>query len=189
MSHKFLFDANFHLFLNKIDQEFSEEIKQKGCPFCGEKLHQADYPRSPLGMPQLFRDLYERRLSFCCEVCRKRTTPPSVRFFGRRWYPAPLFILISLLTLGINKRRQTQIHRYFGINVSLSTWKRWRQWWEESFMTKPFWQKMNWIVPPLQRNGPFPRAFLEVFQGKFEEKMFLILRFISPLTIENFKII
>jgi hypothetical protein len=189
MSHKFLSDANFHLLLTKIDEEFSEEVKQKGCPDCGGMLHQANYPRSPLGMPLLFRDLYERRLSFCCEVCRKRTTSPSVRFFGRRWYPMPLLILISLLTLGINKRRQTQIQRYFGISVSLSTWKRWRQWWEESFMTTLFWQEKRWIVHPLQINGPFPRAFLEVFQGKLEDTMCLILRFLSPLTIENFKVI
>ncbi len=189
MSHKFLFDANFHLLLNKIDEEFFKEIKEKGCPSCGGKLHKSNYPRSPFGMPQAFRSFYEERFSFCCEECRKRTTPPSVRFFGRRWYPAPLFMLICLLELGISKHRQAQIQRHFGITISLSTWKRWRSWWQESFKETSFWKITQGIIPLSQIYGPFPRAFLKTFQGSLEEKIRFLLRFLSPLTICNFQII
>ncbi len=140
MSQNFLFSATFHLVLNKIDQELAKEVKQLGCLYCGHKLHQANYPRSPVGLSSQFRDHYDERLSFCCDTCRKRTTPQSVRFFGRRWFPAPLLILISALMLGINDRRREQVKKHFGIIVSESTWKRWRRWWHESFQATLFWQ-------------------------------------------------
>ena len=54
MSHKFLLNASFHSLLNAIDQELAEQALKKGCSHCGGKLHQADYPRSPFGIPQPF---------------------------------------------------------------------------------------------------------------------------------------
>jgi hypothetical protein len=182
MSHKFLFDANFHLLLNTIDQEIAKETQQKGCIHCGNKLHQANYPRSPVGIPSEFRCAYDERLSFCCDECRRRTTPQSVRFFGRRWFPAPLLILVSALMLGINERRLAQVKRHFGIAVSESTWKRWRRWWRESFMATQFWQQAKGLAPTAIETRSFPRALLSVFPGVLEEKMRLLLRFLSPLT-------
>jgi hypothetical protein len=183
MSQNFLFDTSFHLLLNKIDQEFAEKIRQQGCS-CGGKLHQADYPRSPFGLPALFRANYDERFSFCCNTCRKRITPQSVRFFGRRWFPAPLLLLISVLSLGVSNRRCAQVRRYFGIFISESTWRRWRRWWRESFMATPFWQQAKGSFLPTDQimQGPFPRVLLAEFQGKIEEKIILLLRFLSPLT-------
>lgn len=182
MSHKFLFNASFHLLLNTMDHELAEEVRNKGCS-CGGKLHQADYPRSPFGLPAQFRSDYGERISFCCDTCRKRTTPSSVRFFGRRWFPAPLFILISVLMLGINERRLAQIKRHFGIVISESTWKRWRRWWRASFMSTKFWQMAKGLVATtLETNLPFPRSLLSLFSGAFEEKMVFLLRYLSPLT-------
>ena len=42
------------------------------------------------------------RLSFCCDRdgCRKRVTPPSVRFLGRKVFLAVAVILISAITKG-----------------------------------------------------------------------------------------
>ena len=80
MSQNFLYNASFHSLLNTIDQELAEQTKEKGCSYCGKQLHQADYPRSPFGLPAQFRTAYEERFSFCCTDCRKRTTPASVRF-------------------------------------------------------------------------------------------------------------
>jgi hypothetical protein len=182
MSHKFLFNASFHFLLNSIDQEFAIETQKKGCPYCGNKLHQANYPRSPFGMLSPFRHYYDERLSFCCDSCRKRTTPQSVRFFGRHWYPAPFLMLISALTLGINERRLLQVKRHFGIVVSESTWKRWRRWWRDSFITTAFWRKERSLIPTvIETKKTLPRALLNVFQGVLEEKMRYLLRFLSPL--------
>lgn len=110
MSHKFLFDASFHSLLEAIDREFLQEQKRQKCE-CGGHFHQADYPRSPMGVPIFLRNHYESRLSLCCSDCRKRLTPQLVRFFGRRWFPAPFFLLISVLSLGINTRRLQQIKK------------------------------------------------------------------------------
>jgi len=134
MSHKLLLDVNFHSLLIKLDQELATGVVQKGCCHCGGQLHRSDYPRSPLGLPAQVRDSYESRMSWCCGNCRKRTTPASVRFFGRRWYPGPLLVLISSLTLGINERRCRQLKHHFGVMVSQTTWKRWRRWWQAEFI-------------------------------------------------------
>jgi hypothetical protein len=191
MYQNLLFNASFHLFLTQIDREFAEEVKQAGCPDCGGTLHLADYPRSPVGVPPPVREHYERRLSFCCSRCRTRVTPPSVRFFGRRWYPAPVFIFISALRLGISDRRLAQIKKHIGITANETTWKRWRRWWREFFWVTPFWQQAKGLLPPHPKiiQGCFPRVLLNIFNGPLEEKMRLLLKFLSPLTTRVFRIL
>lgn len=184
MSQNFLFKSSFHALIFKIDEEIAENYIKKGCVYCGGKLHQANYPRSPMGMPVEFQDQYDCRISFCCGGCRRRTTPPSVRFFGRRWYPAPLHIFISIMTRGINKRRIALIKKYFGIVVYESTWRRWRKWWRDEFVITKFWQKQKGCLMPSDEitQGPFPRVIFDSYTGNIEEKMLLFLPFLSPLT-------
>lgn len=186
MSHNFFWNANFHLLLNIIDQDLATQAQQEGCPQCGHKLHQANYPRSPVGMPLHFRSYYDERLSFCCEICRQRMTPASVRFFGRRWYPGPLFVLISALLRGITESLLREIKGSFGILMTPSTLKRWRQWWDEVFPLTSFWKQASGLIPPLDPDlglqRSFPRALLDLFQGRLEEKICLLLKFLSPLT-------
>jgi len=182
MSHNFLWNANFHLLLQKIDQELAEKAHKQGCPDCGHPLHQANYPRSPMGIPVRLRNHYEERLSFCCEGCRKRYTPPSVRFFGRRWYPAPLFMLISAFMGGMTKHLFSKMKESFDINVGLSTWKRWRHWWDEVFPCTLFWQQAQGLIAVFETKKPFPQAFFDLFQGKIEKQMRSLLKFLSPLT-------
>jgi hypothetical protein len=184
MPDKFLLGTNIYLLLNEIDQELAETTRQKGCPYCGGKLHLADYPRSPFGLPPQLRDSFEYRLSFCCSQCRKRTTPPSVRFFGRRWFPAPILVFISALRHGVNQYRCEQVKRHFGIVVSESTWRRWRRWWSKSFVTTSFWRQAKGRLPPADQfiQGPFPRVLLNAFQGTIKEKLILLLPFLAPLT-------
>lgn len=184
MCQNFLYNAIFHAFLKLVDQELAKNIQGQGCPYCGSKLDKADYPRIPFSVPVPFRDHYEKRCSFCCRECRKRTTSPSVRFFGRRRFPAPLFIFISILNSGANQRRRAQVKRHFGIVVSQSTWKRWRRWWRESFMTTSFWQQSEGLMQPTPEimQGPFPRVILNLFQGEIKEKMCTLLQFLAPMT-------
>lgn len=183
MSQNFILKSSFHAIIIKIDQEMAAIAMGKGCGHCGDKLHRADYPRSPVGMPPEFRDDYNRRISFCCSSCRKRTTPASVCFFGRRRYPASIFILFCILQCAINERRLSLIKRHFGITVSESTWKRWRRWWRDSFMETKFWVREKGLLstPPCT-NQLLPRALFNLFTGNFTEKICLFLRFLSPLT-------
>ena len=82
----------------KIDNDLADDAIKAGCLSCGGKLHQADYPRSPHGLSEADAEHYQFRRSVCCGKCRKRHTPPSVRFFGRRWYVAPVCIRPQVLS-------------------------------------------------------------------------------------------
>jgi hypothetical protein len=199
MSHKFLQNSMFHILLKAIDYDFSKEECAKGCPYCGEKLHSADYPRSPLGVPIEHRQYYEERYSYCCSQCRKRTTTQSVRFFGRRWYPEPLFLLISSLMYGGLNKLCGQLSRLFGITVSKRTVKRWKGWWKTSFPGTSFWRSMTGIVPIEHLRGPFPQKFFSMYAdctdalpaGKasvqsgdthFAKQLLYVLAFLAPIT-------
>ena len=103
MSHRLFGDSSFSnarvwAFLKTIDAAEAERCRSAGCPHCGGELHSASYPRKPHGLaPALRGDA--RRFSFCCAECRRRVTPPSSRFFGRRFRVAPLFLVVSVLVL------------------------------------------------------------------------------------------
>lgn len=183
MSHKFQLDASFHSLLVQMDQELAAETKAKGCPSCKGILDVADYPRSPFGLPAGLRIYYEQRISFCCRDCRRRTTPASVRFFGRYWYVFTIYLLFNLIQSGITEKRLAQIRRHLEITVSESTWKRWRRWWRQVFVTTPFWQQAKGHLLPLpESTASLPRELLRRFEGTFVEKFVHLLKFLSPLT-------
>ena len=96
MCHAFLSDSRFYRFLFEIDQDVAVQVQAGGCS-CGGVLHSARYPRKPRGSCISLGESYETRLSFCCAVegCRRRSTPPSVRFLGRKVYLGALVILIG----------------------------------------------------------------------------------------------
>jgi hypothetical protein len=85
--------------------------------------------------------------------------------------------------LGINERRLNQVKRHFDIVVSESTWKRWRRWFRESFKETLFWQQAKgFAIKAIGAPKLFPRALLDLFSGTIEEKLRLLLQFLSPLT-------
>ncbi len=75
--------ARIWTFLTRIDAAEAERCRLEGCPRCGGCLDSASYPRKPHGLAASLREGV-RRFSFCCRDCRRRETPSSVRFFGRR---------------------------------------------------------------------------------------------------------
>ena len=95
MCHAVLQDPAFFHLLTSIDQELAASSRLQGCPVCGGPLHVADYRRKPRGCPAALQEAYSRRLSFTCGRCDHRTTPPSVRFAGRRVYLAVVLMLVS----------------------------------------------------------------------------------------------
>ena len=84
----------FH-FISALDEDLAARARIKGCSFCGGVLHSARYPRIPRGGPLALEGVPTTRHSFCCASCRRRTTPASVRFLGRRVYPGFIVILVS----------------------------------------------------------------------------------------------
>ena len=131
----------FLLLLLHVDQDFAQQAHAWACP-CGGKLHRADYPRKPRDCPLDARAVHCTRLSFCCATCRKRVTPQSVRFFGRRVYLALTVVLVSA-TLGVE----------FG--VTRHTLATWRHWWVQQFPCTDLWR-----VGCAQFMPPLPEAAL-----------------------------
>lgn len=182
MSHKFLCNASLHKALFALDVELARDCRQSGCRFCGDRLHVSNYPRKPRGVPPPFQDHYAERLSFTCAECRRRCTPPSVRFFGRIRFVAGIAVLIAALTRGPSERRCRQLERCFGVRLSVSTWTRWRRWWREQFRATRFWLQAKGYVAEPEKLERLPADLLDAFPGWLRERLLAMLRFISPLT-------
>ena len=120
MSHRLFLDSIFSnarvwAFLKQVDEAEAALWRSAGCPHCGAALHSATYPRKPHGLaPELRGDA--RRCSLCCCRCRRRVTPPSARFFGRRFRVAPLLVMVSALVAGDGARVEA-VSRKWGIPV------------------------------------------------------------------------
>ena len=153
-SGSMLSDARVWALLKHIDAGEAQRCRSKDCPRCGHGLHSATYPRKPHALaPSLRGDV--RRFSFCCVDCRRRVTPPSVRFFGRRYRVAPVFLAVSVLVLAGSAPLETA-SRMWGIPVM--TLRRWRRWWREMFPKTRAWRlKRGELAPP---PGEAPLVFL-----------------------------
>lgn len=182
LSHALGLTSTVHQLLVKIDNHQAEDARLKGCLYCGGKLHWADYPRSPFGLHETERDNYQWRRSLCCADCRRRNTPQSVRFFGRRWYVTPVFILICALNSGWTFIRRAKIvKQYFGVTLTKRTWGRWCRWWRDLFVETAFWKKEKGLIPSA-RHGPFPRGLFGVFVTAWPDQLFSVLKCLAPLT-------
>ena len=106
-----LADAKFHEQLLVFDRDLAASARAARCWLCGGPLHSASYDRKPRGCPGGLGQGYAERFSFCCAVdgCRRRTTPPSLRFLGRHVYLATVVTLVSALMLGITPSRMARL--------------------------------------------------------------------------------
>jgi len=183
MYHELLFDATFWAFLLGIDQELAEAARAEKCPSCGCHLHHANYPRKPRG-PRNLPEEYRYRLSFCCagDGCRKRVTPPSVRFLGRKVYLGAVVILVSAMRQGPTPRRVRELTELFG--ADRRTIYRWRDFWNEHFPKTTFWKVARARLVPVFEIVEFPRSLLEVFvrAGNDRDGWKKLLCFLSPIT-------
>lgn len=182
MCHALLSDSTFWTLLLRIDEDLAAETRSGGCP-CGGVLHRADYPRKPRGGPADLGPEYRRRLSLCCarEGCRGRSTPPSVRFLGRRVYLGAVVVLASALREGITEKRAAHLRELLG--VSLRTLRRWRVWWRDAFVASSFWKSVRGrFLPPLEVSA-LPASLLERFSGDDDRsRLIQALTFVSPMT-------
>ena len=111
MYQALLADAKFHEQLLVFDRDLAASARAARCWLCGGALHSASYDRKPRGCLGGLGQEYAERFSFCCAVdgCRKRTTPPSLRFLGRHVYLATVVTLISALMLGTTPSRLARL--------------------------------------------------------------------------------
>lgn len=174
-------NISFHKLLVKFDHDIASAARAKGC-CCGGRLHSADYPRKPRGVPAEAREFYSRRDSLCCaqDGCRDRTTPPSLRFLGRRVFVAATVLLVSVMVHGGTKAQLEELARKFG--VDRRTVGRWREWWRTTFVAGWFWQDKKAAFSPPADESRLPESVLKRFQGGWLSRLLKLLRFLAPIT-------
>ena len=182
MCHAFLNDSRFYQLLYRMDQALAAQVQAGGCA-CGGKLHSARYPRKPRGIGGTLDESYQWRFSFCCaeEGCRRRSTPPSVRFLGRKVYLSALVILVTALEHGLSPRRRQWLIET--LDLWPQTIARWRRWWQEVFPAGGCWQAgRGHFVPPMEVSR-LPGALLGRFRGDdLEARLCPLLAFLLPET-------
>ena len=175
---------DFWSFLVSIDKDLADCTRQKGCS-CGGRLHCANYPRAPRGGSDDLPEEYVQRFSFCCdrEGCRKRVTPPSVRFLGRKVYLGVVVILISAMRQGPSPRRGRELSKLFGVNAA--TIARWQVFWRDHIAQTPFWKVARGRFLPFADTIALPRSLLDAFlrTGDLVLDLVRVLRFLLPITI------
>ncbi|HTR08130.1 MAG TPA: hypothetical protein VMJ11_16065 [Paraburkholderia sp.] len=169
----------FAAFLASIDGDLAARAKSKGCAHCGGVLHSATYARKLRGLPDS-TDPPNRRHSFCCQTCRRRTTPASVRFLGRRAYAGTVVVLMSAMGEGVTNRRIEELRRVLGVHRR--TLQRWRHWWRAVFAATPFWSVARGNLMPPPDATALPGGLLERFIGPDDPtRLAQCLRFLAPL--------
>ena len=184
MYRNLLTKSSLYPILRALDETIAREAQQRGCP-CGGPLHRACYPRKPRGAaPEVEDDpAYRRRWSFCCAVegCRRRMTPPSVLFLGRKVYFGAVVVLVSVLRQGPSLTRLSRLKELVG--VSVRTVQRWRQWWTECFVESDVWTTMRGRLRVPVDVSRLPLSLLEAFEATpVEMKLVHLLRWVSPLS-------
>lgn len=185
MYHKLLFDATFWTFLFEIDQQLAEAVQAEKCPSCGYHLHCANYLRKPRGLH--LPEEYRYRLSFCCarDGCRKRVTPPSVRFLDRKVYLGAVVVLVSAMRQGPTRTRVRELRKLFG--VGRRTISRWRVFWNEHFPQTKFWKVARARLVPVVKLVELPRSLLEAFVHADDDRdgWGELLGFLSPISTKK----
>jgi hypothetical protein len=167
----------FHL-LEKVDEDLLEKARRQGCLLCGGTLHRGDYDRKPRGGPQ-----WDTRFSLCCarEGCRKRHTPPSVRFLGRRVYAGLVVVLVSAMCHGLKPQRVQCLREALGIDRR--TLERWREWWLGNFVQSSFWRQARArFMPPLCLTTMPLSLCLSFEVEERRDRLLDLLQFLSPFT-------
>lgn len=162
--------------LTKIDGDLAVQACARGCG-CGGKLHRADYPRKVRGVNR-----ESRRDSFCCaeEGCRRRVTPGSVRFLGRRIYAGFIVVLLTALRHGVSAERVAVLQEHLG--VDRRTLERWRQWWLQEFAQGRPWRSARGRFLPPPEEATLPWSLWRSFGDAGPKPLLDLLRLLVPWT-------
>ena len=161
--------------LTRVDADLAVQACTAGCPHCGGALHRADYPRKVRGVVA-----ESRRHSFCCarEECRRRETPGSVRFLGRKVYAGFIVVLLTALRHGLSVDRVRTLQEQLG--VDRRTLERWRQWWLEDFAPSGLWRVARARLMPPVDEAALPWSLWERFTAYCDGPLLGLLRFLTP---------
>ena len=107
-----------------IDAGIAWSVQKARCPCCGGRLDSGHYTRKVRGLVDGQGPEAGLRWSWCCsrEGCRKRVTPPSVRFWGRLVYAGA--VVVALAGEAPKSASGNRLWRLIG--CARQTWARWR---------------------------------------------------------------
>ena len=187
--HKALSSTSLAERCQRLDEDLAETGRKHGCR-CGGTLHVSNFPRKCVAIVVAMAAIVGIRFSFCCARCRKRTTPPSVRYLGRRQYWGVLVVLLSAAHSGAADRHLILVAHQLGISVSEATLSRWVSWWRNDFVRGDLWRiQRGRFVPAVALEG-LPGCLLERFCATDSEAgMLSLLEFLSPLTTASCELI
>ena len=175
-------DSRFFDLLLTLDEEVADEARRGGCG-CGGVLHGASYERKPRGGPAGLAPGSAIRFSFCCarEGCRRRMTPSSLRFLGRKVFFGVLVLLLPVLRDGPTPERLARLCAAYG--VSVRTVRRWCRFWRETFVASRAWQAVRGRFAAPVRAESMPGALLGAFCeiSDVANRVVAVLRLVSPI--------
>lgn len=182
MYQSLLQDSSLFELLLRMDEEAAGEARRGGC-VCGGVLHGASYERKPRGGPAGLAPGSAIRFSFCCarEGCRRRMTPSSLRFLGRKVFFGVLVLLLPVLRDGPTPERLARLRAAYG--VSVRTVRRWCRFWRETFVGSRAWQAARGRFAAPARAGSMPGALLGAFCeiSDVTRRVVAVLRLVSPI--------
>lgn len=165
------------------DRDLAEEARRRGCE-CGGPLHSASYMRKPRGGPPDLGPDHAIRFSYCCgrEGCRRRRTPASLRFLGRRVFFAAVVLLASAARQGSIPSGLRRLCA--GLAVNVRTLRRWIRWWREAFPASRFWREARGRLSRPVAHETLPSGLLEAFSGAEgpAQRLLRALSFLAPVT-------
>ncbi|WP_437542220.1 hypothetical protein WME97_12865 [Sorangium sp. So ce367] len=178
MFDHFTLKGEFFATLEALDRAIARRVAASRCSACGGPLHAGNYPRKPRGAliaPE--GEAFVVRFSFCCgrEGCRRRATPPSLRFLGRRVYLAVVVIVASLAAQAIDVASAQPT------GVPRRTTRRWLTWWRGPFLATEVLLAIRARLVGVDV-GRIPRSIIERLPGTADEQMRTMLHLLAPLT-------
>lgn len=179
------FGGEFFDQLKIIDEGIAEKVRAQGCPWCGGPLYRGDYPRKPRGgVIATLTGALDRRFSLCCgeEGCRKRSTPPSLRFLGRRVYVGAVVIIASAIAIR-DALAASEIKRKSG--VPARTVHRWIAWWQGSFTKTSSFVAICARLVPAPTRSELPASILNRFRGAIPSRVEKLLAMLAPITTSS----
>lgn len=166
MYHALLEDSRFLAVLLRMDVELAAAARAAGCE-CGGRLHQGNFARKPRGVRGERVEGAQIRLSFCCgrEGCRKRKTPASVRFLGRRVYWGVVVVIGAAFEGGVTAKRVRGLAELIGYPIDRRTLTRWVKWWRAGVPKSRAWKVMRGLFSGEVETGRLPLSLLEMMAG------------------------
>jgi hypothetical protein len=170
----------FFELLERLDESIARRVAAARCAVCEGPLHCGNFGRKPRGgLIARAGEEFVIRFSLCCgrEGCRKRATPPSLRFLGRRVYLGAVVILASLVAQASGMA--SAIRQATG--VPARTRRRWLGWWQGPFVSTEVFVAIRARLIGVE-TALLPASILDRLPGAPEARLRTMLDLLAPIT-------